>query len=149
MFVGQRLVSIFVANVWIWNEALASFDASNLTLTRFSSPPYDPDSKINALDIVLYSGPFCLITNGHRIVKNILCRSKISLFNKLQGFPFISTFVKKYFLRNSKVKCIQWDLMTILLLLIGVSLIVIVIYSAFNLCYSSSSFLNKISNFKC
>ena len=109
MFVGQRLVSIFVANVWIWNEALASFDASNLTLTRFSSPPYDPDSKIHALDIVLYSGPFCLITNGHRIVKNILCRSKILLFNKLQGFSFISTFVKKYFLRNSKVKCIQWD----------------------------------------
>ena len=77
MFVGQRLVSIFVANVLIWNEALASFDASNLTLTRFSSPPYDPDSKIHALDIVLYSGPFCLITNGHRIAKNILCISLV------------------------------------------------------------------------
>ena len=76
MFVGQRLVSIFVANVWIWNEALASFDASNLTLTRFSSPPYDPDSKMHVLSIlwliVLYSDPFCFMNNGHRIVRNIL-----------------------------------------------------------------------------
>ena len=44
MCVFQSLVlSILIGT---WNGAKANFDTRNLTLTRFSSPPYDPDSKL-------------------------------------------------------------------------------------------------------